>query len=333
MGLSNCIGKQIGKLLRDDSSQSLPNETLQSSTNTPPTLKKKSWREIQEEFKKGKRLAMGDRIEHIYCIDPDFVIYRTENSIRTYINEDHLEGLNNKPLTQRRNKIQEDLAEVTSIQPDRKEDTKTINPLIAKGIILALDDKTDEAKKILEIAKKRLKKFNEDYRIFRYLKGSFFMSIRFMLVIILLKIMPTLLPDLFNNTFDLFKIPEEFFVVIFFGALGGFLSVAYGIRRGAHDIDLDFGSNIERLAASRIYIAVISSLIIYSALRGEIVSGLSISLSENSNICTIPTLRIAFISAIAGFVERLVPDLLTNKANKDGTPPEDDTGDQSREGE
>ncbi len=78
---------------------------------------------------------------------------------------------------------------------------------------------------------------------------------------------------------------------------------------------MEIGSNIKTLAASRIYIAVISSVIIYTALRGDIV-GISILAKGNNEI---PVLRIAFISAVAGFVESLVPNLLTRtgKQNDD----------------
>jgi hypothetical protein len=225
-------------------------------------------------------------------------------------------------LTRNYNKIQKKLLIVFSNQPEKLEDAKTINTLIARGIRLALDGLQKQAEEVLDVAKKRLDDFNVDYGIFLYLKGSFLTLSRFVLVLLLLKILPILLPNLFNNIFDLLRIPEEFLIVILFGSLGGFLSVAYGIRN--RDIRIDLSSNLKRLAASRIYIAVISSLIIYSALKGDIVDGISFLVKDNT--CGISIFKTAFISAVAGFVESFVPDLLTRSSEQNKNSDNNSTG-------
>ncbi len=287
-----------------------PNQNDSQSNSEQESSTTKTWKEIQEEFVKGKKLPHGDIIEYIYSINYKYVIYRSKNEIRTYINEDYSKDLDDNSMTSKYNVILQKQAVIFSKQPDKLKDSKSINPIIAKGIELALVGKEEEANIVLDTAIERLDSFNKDHNVFLYLRGSFFTLCNFISVVLILNIMPILFPQWFNNIFDLLDIPQEFFIVIFFGALGGFLSVAYGLRK--QNIDIDLGSNIERLAASRIFIAVISSLIIYSALRGDIVGGFSFFVNDNTEI---PVFRVAFISAIAGFVERLVPDLLTSKSN------------------
>ena len=166
------------------------------------------------------------------------------------------------------------------------------------------------------MANERLDRFRKKYNVMKYLGGSFWELCSFLIAFLSLKIFPILWSDLFKDIFVLLGFSQEFLIVIFFGALGGFLSVAYRIRTIGIEIDPD--SNFRILGASRIYIAVISSLIIYSALKGEIVNGVSLLLTENS--AEIPISRIAFISAASGFIERFVPDLLTRSTQQNQEP-------------
>ena len=269
---------------------------------------------LEKQYQKWKRDPSGNLIEEIYSLEPDYVIYRTGNRIICFINEDHIENPDRKKLHKNYNKVQKELAKIRSKLPPQIEEIEAINILIAKGIRLALDGEKNTAKEVLNIADQRLDKFRNKYNARTYLSGSFLGLISFLIAIPSLVIFPILWPDSFKDFFLLLGIPREFLVVIIFGGLGGFLSVAYRMGTGGLSKEKDPDSNFRILGAARIYIAVISSLVIYSAFKGEIVNGVSLLLKDNLGETV--GAKIAFISALAGFVERFVPDLLTRSAQQ-----------------
>ena len=94
------------------------------------------------------------------------------------------------------------------------------------------------------------------------------------------------------------------------GGLGGFLSVAIGIRRVEIDPDAHWVVN-GHAGALRIVIAVIGSIFVYFAIASELILG-NLTL-ENS------TAGIFAISIAAGFSETFVPNVL-QQVTQGGTP-------------
>jgi hypothetical protein len=79
---------------------------------------------------------------------------------------------------------------------------------------------------------------------------------------------------------------------------------------------------------SRIFIAVISSVIIYIALRADILPDLS-QLLISGKAGEINPWRVGFIAAAAGFTESFVPNILNlsnRETNKQNQPPKTGTG-------
>ncbi|MDJ0509936.1 MAG: hypothetical protein QNJ64_11855 [Crocosphaera sp.] len=288
-------------------------DTIYNEENDYPQRKK--IQKIQEEFKVGlKRTYSENTIEEIYCLYPDYVIFRTKNTIKCYINEEHLALEDEKPLSDRYNEVQSKLSKIASKQPTKIEPTETINIVVYHGLKLALDGKKEEAEEVFDLANERMDKFRKKYNTLQYLNGSFTVVLCFLSAMLLLTILPELFPDSFQNVFTVLGISEEFIPVIIFGSLGGFLSVSYRIRSAGLDIK-DPDSNFRILGASRIYIAVISSIFIYAVLKADIINGTATSLLD-VNDTQMSLSRIAFFSAVAGFVEGFIPDILDNSASR-----------------
>ena len=101
----------------------------------------------------------------------------------------------------------------------------------------------------------------------------------------------------------------DFYSVFVFATLGGFLSVLSGIRglrpalQGQHYLNVISG-------VIRIAIAAISGVLMYVAIKGGI-----LPLAESSSGDGWP-FRLWFLLAVAGFFEKLVPDILGREAER-----------------
>jgi hypothetical protein len=292
------------------------NERQKSGTDG----REESEEEILKRYKVGELDRCGNFIEYIYSHPHDYVIYRTKKAIRW----DYLPPKNGGiDYSKRINQILDIISKIWSRNPEEIERVETINKLTVYGIKLALEDDISMSKKVLDAASIRLEDFRERDARLQYLLGSFYALTTIILAILLLGVLPGFFDRSIINIFDKFSVPREFIVVVSCGAMGGFLSVALGINRIEIETDSDF-----RIAGiSRIFIAVISSLIIYIALRANLFSDLSkILLNVNGQSQKVDIWRVGFVSAAAGFTETLVPNIL-NLSSREPSKEPPGTGD------
>ena len=274
---------------------------------------------IEEKYRVGEPDNTGKLIEYIYQVTRNYIIYRTNKVVR-WLFDDKLSTEERKEYEQRINKIMNNLAIIEFKNPKEIERVETINRLTAKGIGLALEDDNEGATKILEQAEDRIECFRKIDTKLQYLISSLYTVIIIILTIIIFVSLPA--PAFFSpSIIDIvqeFHISELFLIAISCGALGGFLSVASGINR----ISIDPDSDVMIAGMSRIYIAVISSVIIYIALRANLLGDdLSQFLLGSTTLegCPFPPpnpWRVGLISAAAGFTEYLVPNILKNLSNQ-----------------
>ena len=100
---------------------------------------------------------------------------------------------------------------------------------------------------------------------------------------------------------------NSYFILLFtiatFGSLGGFLSVSINVNK--LDLDIDGGANIQILTGfSRIFISMISSLIIFVIIKSDLALGI-INDVKNNNI-------FYALAVISGFSETFVPNIIKN---------------------
>ena len=255
-----------------------------------------------DKYKVGELDSTGKLIEYIYHSSEDYIVCRTSKLVQWLLNR---KSEKCEEYIKRINGILELLTKIESKNPEEIDKVETINLLTAKGIKLALEGEEEASKKILQDADKRLQSFRSTYAKVRYLIDSFYAASSIIFTLLLLISVPKLFPSFFINIIETFNISEMFLVVVSCGALGGFLSVAYGINRINVDPDFD----IRVTATSRIFIAVISSIIVYITLRANLFSDLSEFLL-NEQTSEFYLWRVGFISVVAGFTESFVPNIL-----------------------
>ena len=263
--------------------------------------------ESLKRYQVGELDPNGNFIEYIYNPDDkknEYVIYRTRKAIRWAAPK--LQSKSDE-FKNKFNEIQIIVSKIVSLNPEEIERVETINRLIATGIQLALENDFDAGQKVLGEAENRLKCFRAIDAKLQYLLGSYHALFAIFFALLVLRVLPDIFPQLFIDIIEKFLIPQEFFVVIACGALGGVLSVAFGINR----IKLDPDSDVRIAGVSRIVIAVVSSLIIYIALRANIVSPLTQFFVDNGQTPQLNNWKIGFASVVAGFAETFVPNVLS----------------------
>ena len=266
-----------------------------------------------DKYQVGELDITGKRIDHIYHYTDDYIICRTSELVQWLLNpipEDKY-----KESKERINKILPNLTRIEAQNPEEIDKVETINRLTAKGIKLALEGNEKNSKEILEDAEKRLKTFRTTYARVRYLIGSFYSASTIIFLIAFIISAHTVFHSFFIDIIDVFDISRAFLVVIASGALGGFLSVAYGIKQV--NINPDFDVTVT--ATSRIFIAVISSVIIYIAIESNLFSELSEFLLDDQS-SKLYLWMVGIISAAAGFVEYFAPNILKKVANTQEPP-------------
>lgn len=120
---------------------------------------------------------------------------------------------------------------------------------------------------------------------------------------------------LLRYCFDMGKVAAfwEYFQVGVWGSFGGWLSVSIKMNRNSYD--LTASSAIQTLSAiSRMFIAIISAVIIHALVEAHVVLGILSNLKGGSVGKTV----IYSLAAASGFSESLVPDLL-NVLSKKGS--------------
>ncbi len=112
---------------------------------------------------------------------------------------------------------------------------------------------------------------------------------------------------------------RELTLVVIMGSLGALLSTAVGLRSLAIDASATLSMNW-LYGGQRMLVGVLGALVLYLALRAGVGTGLvSITVSgaaDGTIPATIPDAhKLAFVSVLAGFSERLVPNLLDRQSD------------------
>ena len=260
-------------------------------------------------YKVGDLDKSGKLIKDIYHYKEDFIIYRTIDSVEWIINCEK-EDIESLEYGERINKILYLLARVESLNPKEIGRTDTINRLIAKGMRLALQNDIEDSQKVLKEAEQRLQELRINHSKRLYLIASFYASSLIIFTMASINYMNEIFDLYFINVLERLQIPFTFSIVIICGSMGGLLSVVSGINEIVIDPDDDFCVT----GISRIFIAVISSMIFYIALRANVIGEISRFFLDNPDSPDI--WKVAFISTFAGFTESLVPNLLKDKSSK-----------------
>lgn len=173
------------------------------------------------------------------------------------------------------------------------------------------DDNAEGGSKVNKAIENTLKKAKKDvinYRIkkdrLEYLLSSF----KTFIILIFVTILLATIPKLSQNIIIDFNIPNDILIAVLFSSLGGLLSSAIK----SSNLGLIEDININQSATIRIYIAVISGILVYAMIKSNYIPDLTNILTDDIEQ---NSWRISVISTIAGFIEYFIPNLLTRLNN------------------
>lgn len=243
------------------------------------------------EFMVGGSDNDGSVIVKIYFKSLDYVVYRTKSAIRidfadacssldTYMSNHH--------------RLSVELARIYSWLPESLSWSEAINRQIARAIVVNIQGMRNNAVTMLAHAEDRILKLKLIQGRLQYTISSLAVAALFWLVLVLFQL-PCLRKD------------EVYAAVSLCGALGGVLSVAIGYSKLEIDIDANSWTNC-LVGASRIFISIIAALFVYFA----VTSGAALSFFGK-----VSSLNGVYLACmIAGFSERLVPNIMSNVSTK-----------------
>ncbi|SEC73148.1 hypothetical protein FIV41_14680 [Pseudomonas marginalis] len=249
---------------------------------TNPAIKK------PYDYKIGARDNDDVKIRKIYAKHPGWVVYRTDSAIRIDIDDKDPDIL---LYAENHYKLAADLARIYSWLPEKLSGTESINRLVGRAITTNIVGNTEVAKNILMQAEGRLFKLKTIQGRLQYTLSAF------LLVAILL-----LLSGIYG-----FQSAPLLLNIALCGALGGVLSIALGFSK--LEIDLDASKFVNCLiGCSRILIAITAAIFSFFAIKSNIAFSFVEKSPENTGYF--------MVAMISGFIEMLVPSIMSNLAKE-----------------
>jgi hypothetical protein len=248
------------------------------------------------DVRKGQTDCRGEKIDYVFFRRRDYVIYRSGGKILvqysdndTTLREQVAHTAELLPLRGRLQYLMKDMTAPTAYHWQ-----------IAEAFRLGLDGQRDAAKSIMQaaiedIVAKRVSKGRRNYLLSTGLAAG------------LAAVSAGAAAIWFQYGLESATTQSFLMMATGSGALGALLSTAIALRARAVSTDSDLMSNIVD-GTIRVLIGVISATVLYLILDSNMLQGLQ--LGSNSEKPWNLALLAGFL---AGFLERLVPDLLENK--------------------
>jgi hypothetical protein len=255
------------------------------------------------DIRKNRTDCRGEKIDFVFFRRKDYVIYRSGAKIFVHYADDEKlareQVANTAELLPLRGRLQYLVKDM--------EAPHAYHWQIAEAFRLGLDGQKDAAKKVLEdainnILAKRVSKGRIAY--------IFYAGLAALLVVLVTGAAAIWCPVFAAAAHDTGSSPVHLLLATGSGAVGALLSTAIALRARTVATEGDLTSNVVD-SAVRILIGVISAAALYVLLDSNLLKGLSLTpqaLGEGR------LWQIALLAGfVAGFLERMVPDLLENK--------------------
>ncbi len=244
-------------------------------------------------LKIGDKDTNGKKITAIYCNAPDYIIYETGEFLR-WIYESSANDHYNRVFAR--------VSEIGCRVTDKNEKRRWVNAELARALEICFEGHPDTALNVLETILERIvTKRNMATRIAYLISASVFVLIN-TLICLFIKLKTPYFEGIFGK--DILYL----FYTATLGSFGGIISII--LRMKDLDIDQDSGGLLNVMnGLSRIFISMISSIIVYFSIKANIFMGVLNSINSHFLVYS--------IAIASGFGERLVPNVLkTNKPEK-----------------
>jgi hypothetical protein len=281
-----------------------------NGTNSHNGSKKPSIADIRVGMDDGRGIV----IDHVYFKRPQYVIYRAGPDIVVAHSDDQATADNQIAAIAGLLPLRDHLINLTKDLPlaSMKECYVT---QIADALRLGLEQQMDSAKAIINEAVRDALEIQARIGRMVYLKWA--SGIAFVFAALLIPL-GGFIPDAGGLRFLLLAAGT--------GAVGALLSISIGIRGRSVAIDGNWQANAAD-AAVRVLIGVISAAILFLVLTSGVVTDLQVGMVNFAGT-SVAWQTVVLVGFVAGFFERLVPDLLEKSAapRADSTPASNKTG-------
>ncbi|HEY5070401.1 MAG TPA: hypothetical protein VII63_00075 [Caulobacteraceae bacterium] len=254
--------------------------------------------------------AAGIRIEEVYAkYDPVYAVYRTAERVLVHFSDDADQEKTQRTALASLSPIRGEINGLidgwrTSKKPQLYSRSRRFERRVADALVVALEGDMADAILVLQAVKIDLMDERVSIGRFQYLKFASATACATLLAIIVLH---GLLGAIFNA-----KYSDDDKLILFsaaVGAVGAFFSIAIAIRNRSVQTDLHARDNAAD-AILRILIGVIAAPVLIALLRSNAVS-MKIGNTELQAVTIATWGPTVMVSFLAGFMERLVGDLLT----------------------
>jgi hypothetical protein len=248
------------------------------------------------DIRKGQTDCRGEKIDYVFFRRRDYAIYRSGGKILVHYSDTEAttkdQVAHTAELLPLRNRLQYLMKDMTA--------PTAYHWQIAEAFRLGLDGQRDAAKSIMQgaiddIVAKRVSKGRRNYLLSTGVAAG------------LAAVSAGVAAIWFQYGLESATTQSFLMMATGSGALGALLSTAIALRARAVSTDSDLMSNIVD-STIRVLIGVISATVLYLILDSNMLQGLQLG-SKSEKAWNLALLA----GFLAGFLERLVPDLLENK--------------------
>jgi hypothetical protein len=231
----------------------------------------------------------GNLITRIFSKGDGYIIYEINYNEAAYYSD-------NRKISTEFHNIEPIIEKIKLQTDDEKSLIQIAIRSCERALILCAIGKTNEAKQLLEEARKRMAHIKILKGRIIYLLGS--------MIAIIIDLLITLILSLFSTNTDVLLISKA----VLFGGLGGLLSVIINLSK----INIDSSAlriNNLILGSSRIFIAMICGLFSVILVKSDILLGMIGNISTDYGYLA--------IAIVGGFSETFIPNLLRNIETKE----------------
>jgi hypothetical protein len=216
--------------------------------------------------------------------------------------------------------IHRNLTEIYGLQQGRLACREPVNREIARAIMLALEDRSEDARSILNHLRARLRRMRNIEGRTSHLAACMGSMLTALIALVAVSLAADAEQPWLKSTIVPLLGPDLLLLkVIVCGALGAFLSVCLSVEQ--LEIDPETPRKVHRISGiTRLVIGMAAGLVVYLAIGAGLVlaDGLSPDIPDGQRLSAKVTAGILLLAVVAGFSEVFVPNILRRVGGDNG---------------